>query len=94
MSDNNGGNALFTTIKGIVDGYLKNRKTTEVVIGVYNGSSIVLNAQLPLPMSMIKGNMVSKLVVGDKVVLLRNDGGREYYILEITGKPYQINGGG
>lgn len=94
MSDNNDGNSLFTTIKNIVDGYLKNRKVTEVVIGVYNGSSIVLNSQLPVPMSMVKGNMASRLTDGDKVVLLRNDGGREYYILEITGKPYLTDTGG
>lgn len=94
MSDNNSGNGLFTTIKRIVDGYLQNRKVTEVVIGVYNGSAIVLESQLPLPMSMIKGNMVSRLVSGDKVILLRNDAGREYYILEITGKPFLTYTGG
>lgn len=94
MSDNNDGNGLFTTIKGIVDTYLQNRKVTEIVIGVYNGSSIVLESQLPVPMSMVKGNMVSHLTSGDKVVLLRNDRGREYYILEITGKPYLTNTGG
>jgi len=46
--------------------------------------------QLPVPMSMISGNMVKKLAPGDKVRLLRNDGGHEYYILEIIDKPYQI----
>ena len=46
--------------------------------------------QLPVPMSMISGNMVKNLAPGDKVRLLRNDGGHEYYILEIVGKPYQI----
>lgn len=94
MSNDNSGNSLFTTIKSIVDGYLQNRKTTEAVIGVYDGSAIVLNSQLPVPMSMVKGNMVSRLSNGDKVVLLRNDGGREYYILEITGKPYLTDTGG
>ena len=39
-------------------------------------------------MSMVSGNMKSRLTTGDKVRLLRNDRGREYYILEIIGKPY------
>lgn len=90
MSDNNGANTLFNTLKTIVDNYLSNRKVTATMMGVYNGSAIVINNQLPLPMSMIKGNMVGKLVNGDKVMLLRNDGGKEYYILEIIGKPYQM----
>ena len=39
------------------------------------------------------GNAKSQLVSGDKVRLLRNDRGHEYYILEIIGKPYQTAGG-
>lgn len=93
MNDENGGNGLFTTIKNIVDAYLQNRKMTSVVIGVYNGTAMMLESRLPVPMSMISGNMKSRLVSGDRVVLLRNDGGREYYILEITGRPYLINNG-
>ncbi|WP_367567743.1 DNA helicase [Lacrimispora sp.] len=90
MSDNNGANTLFNTIKTIVDNYLNNRKVTTFMAGTYNGSAIILSGNLPVPMSMVKGNMVSKLVNGDKVMLLRNDGGKEYYILEIIGKPYQM----
>ena len=48
---------------------------------------------LPVPLSMITGNMKSQLVSGDKIRLLRNDRGKEYYILEIIGKPYQTAGG-
>lgn len=91
MSDNNGANTLFNTIKTIVDNYLNNRKVTSTMVGTYNGSAIVVvDSRLPVPMSMIKGNMAGKLVSGDKVVLLRNDGGKEYYILEIIGKPYRL----
>ena len=89
MNDKNGANDLFNVIKTIADNYLNNRKVAAVMIGTYNGSAIVINERLPVPMSMISGNMVSRLTVGDKVRMLRNDGGREYYILEIIGKPYQ-----
>lgn len=88
---NNGGD-IFNAVKTIVDNYMNNRKPAAVVMGIYNGNAIVINDQLPLPMAMISGNMVNRLVSGDKVRLLRNDGGREYYILEIIGRPYQMGG--
>ena len=91
MSDKNTAHELLSTIKAIVDNYMKARKRTSVLLGTYNGTSIMVGS-LPLPMSMVSGNMKGKLVSGDKVRLLRNDGGREYYVLEIIGKPYQIGG--
>lgn len=91
MSDKNSARELFNTIKTIVDNYLNNRKVAAVVIGEYKGSA-VMAGDLPIPLSMITGNMKARLAVGDKVRLLRNDGGREYYILEIIGKPYQTGG--
>lgn len=80
---------FFELIKTVVDNYMKNRKPSAVLIGTYTGTAVMIG-QLPVPMSMISGNMVKKLDLGDKVRLLRNDGGHEYYILEIVGKPYQI----
>jgi hypothetical protein len=91
VSDRNGANELFNVIKTIVNNYLNNRKVTAVVIGEYKGGAVMVG-DLPIPMSMVTGNMKTRLTSGDKVRLLRNDGGREYYILEIIGKPYQIGG--
>ena len=91
MNDRNGANELFNVIKTIVNNYLNNRKVAAVVIGEYKGGAVMVG-DLPVPMSMVTGNMKTRLVSGDKVRLLRNDGGREYYILEIIGKPYQIGG--
>lgn len=91
MSDRNGANELFNVIKTIVNNYLNNRKVAAVVIGEYSGNAVMVGS-LPVPVSMITGNMKSRLTTGDKVRLLRNDGGREYYILEIIGKPYQTGG--
>ena len=91
MSDKNTAHELLSTIKAIVDNYMKARKHSSFPHGTYNGTSIMVGS-LPLPMSMVSGNMKGKLVSGDKVRLLRNDGGREYYVLEIIGKPYQIGG--
>lgn len=79
-----GTGAIVNSMKTIVDNYVNNRKLSAVMLGTYDGNAIVVNDQLAIPMEMIK-NMLSSLMVGDKVKLLRNDGGREYYILEILG---------
>lgn len=91
MTEKNSARELFNMIKTIVDNYLNNRKVAAVVIGEYKGNAVMVG-DLPIPMSMITGNMKARLAIGDKVRLLRNDGGREYYILEIIGKPYQTGG--
>lgn len=90
MSSQNGASSLLNYVKIIVDNYLNNRKVSAVMVGTYNGSALVVNERLPVPMSMVQGNMKARLTAGDKVRLLRNDGGREYFILEIIGKPYEI----
>lgn len=87
MSDRGTTQDFFNLIKTIVDNYMRSRKPAAIVLGTYTGSVIMIET-LPVPMSMIKGNMVSRLTAGDKVRLLRNDRGKEYYILEIVGKPY------
>lgn len=83
---------LLHTVKTIVDNYMNNRKPAALLIGVYNGSAVVINEKLPVPMELVTGNAAAKLVTGDKVRLLRNDGGGEYYLLEIIGRPYQMGG--
>ena len=70
---------------------MRSRKPAAILLGTYTGSAIMIET-LPVPMSMVSGNMKSRLTAGDKVRLLRNDRGREYYILEIIGKPYQMIG--
>ena len=91
MSDKNTAHELLNTIKTVVDNYMRNRKPAAIVIGTYNGSSVMIGS-LPVPLEMINGNMKGKMIAGDKVRLLRNDGGKDYYILEIIGKPYQTGG--
>lgn len=87
MANKNDGAELFNIIKTIVDNYINNRQITDVVIGKYNGSVVVVEG-LQLPMSIISGNMKDKLKSGDSVLLLRGDGGNMYYIMEIIGRPY------
>lgn len=91
MSDKNTAHELLNTIKTVVDNYMRNRKPAAIVIGTYNGSAVMIGS-LPVTLGMINGNMKGKMLSGDQVRLLRNDGGKEYYILEIIGKPYQTGG--
>ena len=90
MAKEGGAISLFNVIKTIVINYLRSRKLADVLIGTYTGSSIMINDTLPLPMSMIKGNMKNMLCIGDKVWMIRSDGGSEYYILEIVGRRYAL----
>ena len=92
MTDPGNVQELFDLIKTMVDNYMKSRKPAAVLVGTYTGSTVMIGS-LPVPLSMITGNMKSQLVSGDKIRLLRNDRGKEYYILEIIGKPYQTAGG-
>ena len=59
MSDRNGANELFNVIKTIVNNYLNNRKVTAVVIGEYKGGAVMVG-DLPVPMSMVTGNMKTR----------------------------------
>lgn len=92
MADQGSVQELFNLIKTVVDNYMKSRKPAVVLVGTYTGSTVMVGS-LPVPLSMITGNMKNQLASGDKVRLLRNDRGKEYYILEIIGKPYQTTGG-
>lgn len=92
MTDRGSVQELFNLIKTVVDNYMKSRKPAAVLVGTYTGSTVMIGS-LPVPLSMITGNMKSQLVSGDKIRLLRNDRGKEYYILEIIGKPCQTAGG-
>lgn len=91
MRDKNSANELFNTIKTIVDHYLNSRKVAAVILGTFAGDKVMIG-DLPVPMSMITGNMKDRMVSGDRLRLLRNDGGREFFILEIIGRPYQTGG--
>ena len=80
---------LFNLIKRIVDNYMWCRKPAAILIGTYTGKLVQIGT-LPVPAGKLSGNMMTKLTPGDKVRLLRNDGGSEYYVLEIIGKPYKL----
>jgi len=77
-------------IKQIIENYLNNRKLTCVAAGTYTGGKVVLSEKAYIPDVLLTGNLKKELREGDKVKLLRNDGGREYYLLEIIGVPVML----
>lgn len=81
---------MIAEIKRIIENYLNNRMLTCIMVGTYKGGKVVLNEKSYVPAVLLTGNMKGKLREGDKVRLLRNDGGKEYYILEIIGVPYTL----
>lgn len=91
MTDNTVGTSLLNAIKQIVDNYLINKGLTSIVLGVYKGSDVEITSNFKIPISMLSGNLKSKLKAGDKLRLIRNEGHTEYYILEIIGKDIAFN---
>lgn len=81
---------MVSEIKRIVENYINDRQTTRVLIGTYNGGRVVLNEKSYVPDKLLTGNLKGALRAGDKIRLLRNDGGGEYFILEIIGAPVRL----
>lgn len=74
---------MINEIKIIVQNYINNAKLTDYMIGTVTSEGIRLNEKVILPDSMVVGNLKSSIVADDKVRLLRNHGGKQYYILEV-----------
>jgi hypothetical protein len=55
--------------------------------GSVNGEGIAINDKVTIPYDLIRGNLKEQVSAGDKVRVLRNNGGKDYYILEIINKP-------
>lgn len=74
---------MITEIKRIIENYLSNIKLTSIVIGTVVSDGIKLNDKLTIPLSFITGNMKNSISPGQKLRLLRNLGGQEFFILEV-----------
>lgn len=78
---------MIEEIKDIVENYINNRNMASLVIGTYDGKYIVTDKKMKIPMSCVVGNLLSSLKKGDRVYLFQNDGGIDFYLLEIIGLP-------
>ena len=74
---------MINEIKTIVQNYLNNAALCCLMVGTVTSNGIKLSDKLVLPDELIIGNLKSSIAVGQKVRLLRNYGGKQFYILEV-----------
>ncbi|WP_083846032.1 DNA helicase [Rhodanobacter spathiphylli] len=74
---------MINEIKTIVQNYLDNIKLCSLQVGTVENNGIRISDKLVVPMELIVGNLKKSLIIGQKVRLLRNHGGQQFYILEV-----------
>ena len=74
---------MVNEIKAIVHNYLNNIKLTSLMVGTVTNDGIRISDKLVVPMELIVGNLKASITQGQKVRLLRNHGGQQFYILEV-----------
>lgn len=83
---------MIHEIKTIVQNYLNNAKLCNITMGTVESGGIRISEKIVIPDVLIKGNLKNYAALGDKVNLIRNHGGKEYYVLEIIDKDFITKG--
>lgn len=76
---------MIEVIKKTIKNYLGNAKLTEMTLGSVQADGIRVSDKMVVPNELIKGNLKDFVSPGDRVRLIRNTGGQEFYIVEIIG---------
>jgi hypothetical protein len=76
---------MISEIKQIVENYINNRKPACLMIGTMMDGGVKVSEKLTVPAELVCGNLKEFASAGDRVRLIRDDGGQRYYILEIIG---------
>ena len=74
---------MISEIKKIIHNYLNNASLCKIIIGTVISDGIKVSDKLTIPNELIIGNSKRTIVTDQKVRLLRNHGGEQYYILEV-----------
>ena len=77
---------MINEIKSIVQGYLNSIKLPKLVIGTITDDGVKVSDKLTIPFGLVSGNLKKEITSGNKVRMLRDLGGQEFYILEIIDK--------
>lgn len=83
---------MINEIKTIVQNYLNNAKLCSILSGTCEADGIKVSDKLTIPKELIKGNLINYISIDDKVRLIRNHGGQEFYIVEIIDKGFITKG--
>lgn len=74
---------MINEIKAIVYNYLNNIKLCSLQVGTVVNDGVRISDKLIVPMELIVGNLKPTLAQGQKIRLLRNHGGQQFFILEV-----------
>jgi hypothetical protein len=74
---------MIKEILTIVQNYLNDAKLCSLLVGTVTTDGIKVSDNLTLPNALIVGNLKNSIEIGNKVRLIRNHGGQQYYILEV-----------
>ena len=74
---------MINEIKTIVQNYINNAKLCCIMTGTVTSDGIQISDKLTLPPELVTGNLKSAIISGQKVRLLRDHGGKTFYILEV-----------
>ena len=74
---------MINEIKKIVQNYINNAKLCSLMSGTVTELGVKVSDRLTIPYELLIGNLKMTIQVGDKVRLLRNHGGQQFYILEV-----------
>ncbi len=74
---------MVNEIKQIIQNYLNAAKLCSYVVGTVVEDGIKVNEKLTIPDELIEGNLKKNLQQGDTVRLLQNNGGQQFFILEV-----------
>lgn len=74
---------MIDEIKTIVQNYLGTIKLARLETGTVVSNGIKVSDKLTIPMALVSGKQKKIIKTGDRVRLLRNLGGQDFFILEI-----------
>lgn len=83
---------MINEIKEIVQNYINNAKLCSYMTGTVVNGGIRINEKLIIPEELVKGNLKELTTNGDKVRIIRNHGGKEFYLVEILDKAFIMKG--
>ncbi len=83
---------MINEIKEVVQNYINNAKLCSLMTGTVVDGGIMINEKLTIPNELIRGNLKDFVSSGDKVRLIRNHGGKEFYMVEIIDRVFPTKG--
>ena len=83
---------MINEIKEVIQNYINNAKLSCLMSGIAVSGGIKINEKLTIPKELVRGNLMEYITIGDEVRILRNHGGREFYLVEIIDKAFVTKG--